>query len=1249
MSNKWYNDIRSELNEREQQCNDKVVYEYTRPKTDPYSYKNVDEFKTSNPYSTEKSCKILITDQEYEQDKYKRYYKDVYTKNKCKIAKGFWVGDTINRNNTYDKGNCWVNDDDAECGKLLNSNKLLRNSNSTKQQLKDAKNKCEINPKCSFKQINKNSRDCIAKRHIPDKPINIKIASISPTKPQIDINNLEKSLYDFYNNKDAPKTLELIGKGNRCVENTDDESESQYRDFELALIDNIEKDIPIEELSIANLSTYREDYINYSKYLIIGLNPNYEDDADIILTEYFNNNQRSFDDYIREFNLYTDELRKRTIYGNTYEANMKYMYMWTLYYDFFPKIFFKEINNSKQVNAHKYIYLQYMKNFILSLDPNNETDIISIKPLMTDSSNFNDFLQQYNDSKGTNKIDIYYTYFTKFFIEAIAHKNKEAKKGYIKYIRILIYNSNPNISDDVNIILKYMAKPEQLNDFIKAYNDNDNDDDNIDGENKLRTIYYTYFPEYFDVYKNNMEKAVVLYDKTMKEKTILYFQNKIELLDPNIKEEYDELRKYIVKDTLMSKYKTNYNLTDYDDKEALNKLYQIYFPTYFNKNIDFTSSFYTSSILDSSSSVSSSKSPIKNNSGKLPTVPQSIVNNICEIINTQKLDKRGMLLWHSTGSGKTCTATAIMNGFWTSGKRIIYCSSVDALINNPPYKFHECAANLFPQFYGKSLEKINKEFIANKVDFLTFAKLANRIEKKLINLNDCILIIDEVHNLFRPLSHQKKQYTLLEKLLLNSTKLPKLKVFILTATLGDNTDEIMKLLNIVKDINVPLIKFDDINDESLFKQKIRGLISHFDMSSDTTKFPTVYEKDPKIVDMSLKQFEKYITAYKEVKEGVKNYDNLAKNNSLNKFWAPARKYSNMLFNYDKGLSLHDFSAKLETLINTINDMEYVNDKHYVYSAFYENRGYGGQGILAVAREFTKLGYEQLTPAEATKIYNNPTELNKKPRFILAITTQLGNDKGKDLDEMRKLYNAPFNRHGEYVKLFLASQTFNEGLDLKAVRHIHIFEPLITWASDKQTIGRAARYCSHSDLQKKDWTVTIHRYLSNFPTIQTAPDITIDETQYEALQKAIEKATIEIEENKKIITGYKKLITDNKKTLKKATGTNKDKIIDTMEQLEVEIVKINDKNESIKTSLKIQKTEFKKIEKVIKSAKKPKKDAFTVDATNIENIDKFIFQQSQEKMKGILTLYQYMQEAAVDCMVLQAFHKNGNKDIKCEIY
>ena len=101
--------------------------------------------------------------------------------------------------------------------------------------------------------------------------------------------------------------------------------------------------------------------------------------------------------------------------------------------------------------------------------------------------------------------------------------------------------------------------------------------------------------------------------------------------------------------------------------------------------------------------------------------------------------------------------------------------------------------NLFPRFYNKSLEQITKEFNSKNIRFLTFAKLDNRIVNKTIDLNKCVLIIDEVHNLFRPLPNQKKQHEHLEKLLL-SNKYPNLNVFILTATLGDNPNEIMKLL-----------------------------------------------------------------------------------------------------------------------------------------------------------------------------------------------------------------------------------------------------------------------------------------------------------------------------------------------------------------------------------------------------------------------------------------------------------------------
>jgi len=64
---------------------------------------------------------------------------------------------------------------------------------------------------------------------------------------------------------------------------------------------------------------------------------------------------------------------------------------------------------------------------------------------------------------------------------------------------------------------------------------------------------------------------------------------------------------------------------------------------------------------------------------------------------------------------------------------------------------------------------------------------------------------------------------------------------------------------------------------------------------------------------------------------------------------------------------------------------------------------------------------------------------------------------------------------------IATQNFNEGLDLKAVRHIHIFEPLVSMAGDLQTIGRARRYCSHQmlDKSKDEWNVRIWRYISVF--------------------------------------------------------------------------------------------------------------------------------------------------------------------------
>ena len=132
----------------------------------------------------------------------------------------------------------------------------------------------------------------------------------------------------------------------------------------------------------------------------------------------------------------------------------------------------------------------------------------------------------------------------------------------------------------------------------------------------------------------------------------------------------------------------------------------------------------------------------------------------------------------------------------------------------------------------------------------------------------------------------------------------RMKVDILTATPGDSVDDIIKLINIVRDpthdpITPPNV--DIASDIDRFKHEI----SFFDMSNDTTVFPIVYDNGPIKYPMSTKQFEKYVQAYEEVKGEYKDYAKLAKNNQLAKYWQGARKYLNMLFSFEKGLKLTD--------------------------------------------------------------------------------------------------------------------------------------------------------------------------------------------------------------------------------------------------------------------------------------------------------------------------------------------------------
>ena len=702
-------------------------------------------------------------------------------------------------------------------------------------------------------------------------------------------------------------------------------------------------------------------------------------------------------------------------------------------------------------------------------------------------------------------------------------------------------------------------------------------------------------------------------------------------------------------------------------------------------------------------------------SGFLPSVSQSVINMIMKNIAMHaESTNKGMMAWHSTGSGKTCTAAGVMDAFWDSDKQIVFASSIDAIASNPDYKFHECAVRLFPRFleapFDGDMATVGAAFEERGIIFVSFAKLANRIQKTeefkralglgsgkgkakgkgrkkvqeedreeeeeeeekedeeddgkkkkgrgrgrgqkkskakrgggsgngnpflnriarwygleddlervknalrqaniagvqdFVDLDHAVLIIDEVHNLFRPLAAQKEKHAFVEKHIVDATRHPDLKVVILTATPGDNVRDVIKLMNIVRDPTKPAFVAPDPDspqDIQRFKESVRGIVSYFEMSGDRTKFPVVRDHGPVKYPMSATQFARYMDAYKETKDAAKNYDKLAAGNELHKFWASARKYSNMLYNLEKGMALTEFSSKLPPLLDKIR--EYPADKHYVYSAFYERRG-SSQGILAIAAELEKMGYEKLTVA-AAKAANRAEAgggmgLKPRKRYMLAIQSEIGEEgstsAGRALGEMINIYNSAANKSGDLVHVFLASQKYNEGLDLKAVKHIHIFEPLVTMASDIQTIGRARRNCSHADLEMDEWTVDIHRYLTDLP---------IDVRMTPGQGKTQER----------------------------------------LAKIKAEVVVLEEriKETDEKTAKKILKETVAQYKKEIKGIEADAKKLAKADTSKINSIDMAVYTEAQNRMRELFVIYHCLKEAAIDCQLLHAFH--GDATIQC---
>ena len=93
-----------------------------------------------------------------------------------------------------------------------------------------------------------------------------------------------------------------------------------------------------------------------------------------------------------------------------------------------------------------------------------------------------------------------------------------------------------------------------------------------------------------------------------------------------------------------------------------------------------------------------------------------------------------------------------------------------------------------------------------------------------------------------------------------------------------------------------------------------------------------------------------------------------------------------------------------------------------------------------------------------------------------------------------------NADGSQIKVIVGSEVAGEGLDLRAIREIHILESWFHLSKQEQIVGRGIRYCSHQALDRQFRNCTIHLYANVFPGSTTE---TIDLYSYRtAMNKAV---------------------------------------------------------------------------------------------------------------------------------------------------
>ncbi len=389
-------------------------------------------------------------------------------------------------------------------------------------------------------------------------------------------------------------------------------------------------------------------------------------------------------------------------------------------------------------------------------------------------------------------------------------------------------------------------------------------------------------------------------------------------------------------------------------------------------------------------------------------------------INYMK-DHRGLILYHSMGSGKTLTSLYSVYSF--------------------PNEIIIIGEKSSKKVFKDNIEKA--EMNISRFTFYTYAKIKKLLETDIKIFQNKSIIIDEAHKLRNENLHN---------MYISSALMLAFKVLLLTGTPVVNyMNDISVLINIVKGDEVlptdhklfDQMFYDEENltiiNEDILRKSLKNAISFYS-NRNLEDYPSFQEHYIN-VEMSREQIEEYKYYIRKVL--YENEQHVEYSNILNIDYSLfSKKKINYFLNVTRQLSnTVKNSPSSPKMIGIFEKIEKGPYPIVIYSNFLKNGIY----TLAILLEKKNIRYKTITGFTS-------------------------------VDKLNLIVNDYNNR---LFDILLISSAGSESLDLKNTRQIHIMEPHLNDSKIQQVIGRVIRYKSHSSLPIEERHVDIYFWISVF--------------------------------------------------------------------------------------------------------------------------------------------------------------------------